>query len=59
MYLYYEEEYEVPKNEHFILRAAVLLPVQDQPQVYRFPLCFYLYNNAKYTHCVCLNCQAC
>jgi hypothetical protein len=52
MYLYYGEEYEVPKNEHFILRAAVLLLVQDQPQVYRFPLCSYLYNNAKYAHYV-------
>jgi hypothetical protein len=50
MYLYYGEEYEVPKKEHFILRAAILLPVQDQPQVYRFHLCFYLYNNAKYAY---------
>jgi hypothetical protein len=27
-------EYEVPQKEHFILRAEVLLPVQEQPQVY-------------------------
>jgi hypothetical protein len=45
-------EYEVPQKEHFILRAEVLLPVQEQPQVYWFSLCFYLYNNAKYAHSV-------
>jgi len=52
MYLYYGEEYEVPKKEHFISRAAVLLPIQDQPQVYRFTLCFYFHNDAKYVHSV-------
>jgi len=40
MYLYYGEEYEVPKKEHFILRVAVLLPIQDQPQVYCFLFVF-------------------
>jgi len=43
-----EKNMKFPKKEHFILRAATLLPVQDQPEVYRFHLCFYLYNNAKY-----------
>jgi len=40
------------KKEHFILRAAILLPVQDQPQIYRFLFVFIFVTIKKYAHSV-------
>lgn len=44
----------ISQGGRFCVKSCSTFAVQDQPQVYSFPVYLYLYNDAKYAHSVCL-----